>query len=200
MVDACGNRLKGPPSIFDPHGKVCFTRAFSTWDDTSFTPCVASAPRSAMPARRTGFADSVPADFTPVAVATGPASVFGAAGHCTKWQCKHDLIETVHDGRRAVMCPVAVADNVSRNCVSAMKRVWQCDRFLARGDLDGYNKCRQMEKCFQYDITLPNGNRVPIAVKANDVCLEAAGIALQQAASQCVNGTRAPCTTQRAWR
>lgn len=204
MVDACGNRLRGPPSIYSPYGKLCFTRAFSTWEDTSFTPCVSSAQGAALhavdaPRRQTRGADTLPADFTPVAVATGPSAKFAGGGQRQQWQCKHDLIETVVDGQRNVMCPVAVAQNVSRNCVSSMKRVWQCDRFLARGDLDGYNKCRQMERCFQYDIKLPDGNHVPIAVKANDMCMAAASVALQQGASQCVNGQRPVCATMRPW-
>lgn len=207
MVDACGNRLKGPPSIYSPYGKLCFTPAFSTWENTTFTPCVSSARtvhenRSGMdfkPARPFAKgADTLPADFTPVAVSTGPSRTYGVASN-SKWACKNNLIETVVDGKRNVMCPVGVAQNISRNCTSTMKRVWQCDRFLAKGDLDGYNKCKQMEQCFQYDIKLPDGNHVPIAVKANDMCMAAASVALQQSAPQCVNGQRRVCTTRPTW-
>lgn len=208
-----------------PYQKLCFTPPFATGNDATFTNCVQSysatgACMSNAECAQKGVcrngACSLPSDFTPTAVATvspQTLSTFVAAtqpvtaggslcqnvAQQSKFQCKHNLIETVVDGRRNVMCPVSVAQNVSRNCVSALKSVWQCDRFKARGNLDEYNKCRQMEACFQYNIKLPDGNEVPVAVKANDMCLAASAVALQQAGSQCVNGPRATCTTRKPW-
>jgi len=198
MVDACGQRVRGPPSIFHPYQKYCFTPAFTTLGDSTFTPCVSSALAVSQniqpPTMKSPHGtNQLPPDFTPVAVSTAPAAYYNMK--CKgKWQCKQNLIETVVDGKRNLMCPVSVAQNLSTNCKNTMKSIWQCDRFLAKGDLDGYNKCRQMEKCFQYDIMLPDGNIVPIAVKANDVCLAAAQVALQQGASECVNEPTPLCT------
>lgn len=227
-MDACGNRLRGPPGdIRGPYQKLCFTPAYATPGDSTFTNCVSSYAATgscvanaecARGGQCRGGACTVPADaFAPVAVATitpSQLAVFNAAtgsasaGNCfamsgaakNKLQCKHPLIETVIDGRRNVMCPIAVAENINRNCRSAVKSVMQCDRFKARGDLDGYNKCRQVAQCFQFDVVLPDGNTVPIAVKANDMCLAAGAAVLQQVAPQCVNGQRATCATKLPWR
>jgi len=118
----------------------------------------------------------------------------------TKLQCKTPLVTTYHGGQERHVCAVPVAQNISKNCVSTMKNVWQCDRFLARGDIDGYNKCKAMEKCFQYDVKMPDGTVLPIAVTATDTCMAAANIALAQAAPNCVNGMRKACTPQAPWK
>lgn len=234
-MDACGNRLRGPPGdIRSPYQKLCFTPAYATPGDSTFTSCVSSYAATgscvanaecARGGQCRGGACTVPADaFAPVALSTVTPSqlaVFNAAvnsgassgkfpvSSClamsaaqsgkNKLQCKHALIETVIDGRRNVMCPIAVAENINRNCRSAVKSTMQCDRFKARGDLDGYNKCQQLSRCFQFDIVLPDGNTIPIAVKANDMCLAAGAAVLQQAAPQCVNGQRTTCATKLPW-
>lgn len=100
--------------------------------------------------------------------------------------------------RQQTVVPVPIAEPVVRNCRSALRSVWQCERFLARNDLDGYNKCRAEADCFQYNTVLPDGNIVPIAVRDTPRCRAVAAAALQQCGSQC-GRPRALCTTRPAW-
>jgi len=197
MVDECGNLLRGPPSIYGPYQKYCFNAAFATDGNDTFTPCVRSAQglRKQFGAQGGGVASLLHVDFTPAVEAVGQASQPASA----KLRCRTPLVTTSVDGKQRHMCAVPVAQNISKNCVSTMKRVWQCDRFLARGDLDGYNKCKAMQDCFQYDIKMPDGTVLPLAVDATETCLVAADMALKQAAPNCVNGMRGTCTSQPSW-
>ena len=213
MVDQCGNLLRGPPSIFAPYQKYCFNPAFSTEGDDTFTPCVRSkqglharhpAQGRQFQAKGGGVPSGLPVDFTPVMASVGgPAGLNAKCGSKTpygaassKVQCKTPIVTTMHDGTVRHTCAVPVAQNISQNCTSTMKSVWQCDRFLARGDVDGYNKCKAMEKCFQYDVKMPDGTVLPMTVTSTDMCLAAADMALKQAAPNCVNGRRKTCTAQ----
>lgn len=100
--------------------------------------------------------------------------------------------------RQQTVVPVPIAEPVVRNCRSALKSVWQCDRFLAWNDLDGYNKCRAEADCFQFDTVLPDGNTVPIAVRNTPKCRALATVALNQCRSQC-GVSRPLCTTRPPW-
>lgn len=203
MVDQCGNLLRGPPSIFAPYQKYCFNPAFATEGDDTFTPCVRSkqglhgrhpAQGRQFQAKGGGVAAGLPVDFTPVMASVGGSKA--PYGSNSKTQCKTPIVTTMHDGRVRHTCAVPVAQNISKNCASTMKSVWQCDRFLARGDVDGYNKCKAMEKCFQYDVKMPDGTVLPMTVTSTDMCLAAADVALKKAAPNCVNGMRGTCTAQ----
>jgi len=205
MVDECGTLLRGPPSIYAPYQKYCFNSAFATEGNDTFTPCVRSAQglHARHPAQGGQFRamgggtpGGLPVDFTPVMASVG--TVRQAAG--ARMPCKTPLVTTAHDGSVRHTCAVPVAQNISKNCVATMRNIWQCDRFLARGDLDGYNKCRAMEQCFQYDVKMPDGTVLPMVVNATDTCLAAANLVLQKAAPNCVNGLRGACTAQPPWK
>lgn len=209
-MDQCGQRLRGPPGdIRKPYQKFCFDSAFHTPGETNLVPCVASyhdrnrvCPKGAaceFNGRLKSGGRTLAADFTPYAyapISEGQARQVLGAAFGTNTRCPHGMFQTLHDGEHNIMCAVGVPENVKRNCANALKSVWQCDRYLARGDRDGYNKCRQMEQCFQYDIQTPDGNTIPVGVKANDTCLAAAEWALAQCGTECANGLRSdrpPC-------
>ena len=208
MVDACGNRIRGPPGWDAPFRKLCVTPAFSTtvdtptgsFQDTTFTPCVSSNIGLEKPGKSTpmGLPVRGAISFTPL---TGNAMV----PQGTALSCDGILRTTTVQGqglfgeRQQDVVPVPVADSVARNCRSALKTVWQCDRFLARNDLDGYNKCRAEAECFQYDTVMPDGSTVPIAVRNTPMCRAAAVVALKQCGNQCGRPARTTCVARPPW-
>lgn len=213
MVDECGNLLRGPPGIYGPYQKYCFNSAFAVDGNDTFTPCARSAQglHSRHPAQGGqfraaggGVPGGLPVDFTPVMSAVSPQSANPYKSGCASnasgaMQCKGPLVTTYHNGKARTTCAVPVAQNISKNCVATMRNIWQCDRFLARGDIDGYNRCKAMQECFQYDVKMPDGTVLPMVVTATDTCLAAADVALRKAAPTCVNGLRKSCTPQPAW-
>lgn len=178
-----------------PYERFCFDAAYNTPGNTNLVPCVHSYGQT----KGAPITGAIPADFTPVSLVRLSAQQSAAHVAASTLRCKQPLIETWHNGKRQVMCPIATADSRRINCGNALRTVWQCDRFKAAGQLDNYNKCMALANCFQYDVQLPDGTTVPVAVKATDTCMAAAAAALEQCAPECVPGLRATCSARAPW-
>jgi len=100
--------------------------------------------------------------------------------------CKGPLLVANYKGKKEVLCPIQVEPRISRNCKQALKLVWQCDQYKNK-DVPMYNYCSDLNDCFVYDATFPDGQTQAVSVKNNDKCMRAANAALQQAAVSCAS-------------
>lgn len=65
------------------------------------------------------------------------------------------------------MCPMQIPIHLQ----PLLQQKLQCDNFKARGDSDGFNQCMQIQKCFQLNVSLPDGSILPAAAKASQ-CID----------------------------
>lgn len=207
--DAC--YFRGPPSATWSIGrKICFQPPFETLNIESPYSCIMTSASNSgcyndneCPVGNrciAGACTPVSSDFAPRAIssvsydqlsgfmtATGlasPAAMKATQG--AKSVCRGDMVQTIYKGKMNIVCPVNMDPSLAVNCKNCLKSVYQCDHYKAAGDLDGYNQCKQLEDCLQFNVTFPNGNVVAAASKVSPQCLAATSAALKKCGNQCV--------------
>lgn len=70
-------------------------------------------------------------------------------------------------------------------CNTCLKSVFQCDRFKAIGDEQGYNQCRKAQSCFVFDAVRPDGRIIPLSMRTSAECAKMGYPGLRQCVTQC---------------
>jgi hypothetical protein len=100
--------------------------------------------------------------------------------------CANNLVMVDLQGKKQVVCPIALPAATAPQCQQTLQRLWQSDRFKGV-DTAMYNQSRQMEDCFVYDTIFPNGQTQPVAVKATPQCMAVAEVAFAKASNSCAS-------------
>lgn len=174
--------FQGPPNPLGPYFKMDMTPAFQTNDEVNPLNCTHAMELNNKCA--SGFCTSVHSDMFPQAVSTDPSLSSLAQKIVSN---DGQVFRVMHNGNMENMTPLPIPQNLDVNCSNTLKSIWHPERFLANGDMNGYYKAKAMQSCFAYDVSLPNGQMIPVMVKNNKQCLAAAAVAMRKAGTQCNN-------------
>lgn len=86
-----------------------------------------------------------------------------------------------------VVCPLLYPGNAPPQCLARLEQIFDCDRFL-RGHTKNwslYHQCQQRKRLLHFNVTLPQGHIIPLAVEMDGEGPIVAQIALAYCASSC---------------
>lgn len=88
-------------------------------------------------------------------------------------------------GTTSLVCPYFPGHVKERNCSNCLRNLEKCDMFRGFLTDQDYQRCKQKEQCFQYDIALPNGTIHPVGYKLTPECVAFAQSSLEACAQDC---------------
>lgn len=218
-------RWCGPPSWSSPFRRLCFQPPFETpcsepsvncistyaarggcLFDQECLPTATGQPQRCVDGTCSSYSSGNPRalsqvsyeDFLRLSGAVASASCAPSALPPTIAMCREPMLLVEHEGRRQVVCPIPYDPETMPQCKQCMRLGFGCGRYRDQNcpnAFSDYQRCREFERCFKYDILFPNGQTQPVGVVMTNECLGAARALLRQCAALCGNCALQDCAT-----